>query len=189
MIADGDELAFSACVQRFTPRLFPYIKSIINSDLWVEDILQDMFTRLWNNRHKLKEVENPAAYIIRMAGRLALDLIKHKSVEVKAQYIIARQIQEQSTHATGDTYDRNYLEKLKRKALERLTPQQQLVYAFRYDHGLSYEEISKRLDISKNTVRNHLVAGISIMKQYLKGKEYIIAILYVIILFSFLKFS
>lgn len=168
LIAEGDEQAFSVCVHRFTPELFPYIKSMVQDDLWAEDLLQDLFIRLWKNRVKLPAVEKPGGYLNRMTVNMALDFIRHRSVEVKAQYRIARQLETSGNNPGAENFDRRFYESLLQSAVKQLTPHQQRAYRLRYDEELSYREIAVQMSISSNTVRNHLVAAMESLRAYLK---------------------
>jgi len=170
LIAGNNEEAFSECVHLFTPKLYPYIKSIIHADLWAEDLLQDIFIKLWKGREKLAEIDQPAAYLTRMAANLSLDFLKHRSIEVKTQYRIARQAEQHNAPPDGTPYDQQYYENLLKDAQALLTPRQQHIYLLRYEENYSYEQIAEKLAISRNTVRNHLVAAMEVIRNYFRKK-------------------
>jgi RNA polymerase sigma-70 factor (ECF subfamily) len=168
LIAEGDEQAFSACVHRFTPQLFPYIKSMVQEDLWAEDLLQNLFIKLWKNKEKLSTVEKPGGYLNRMAANLAVDFMRCRSVELKAQYRLARQLETFGSNPGAENFDRRIYERFLQRAVDQLTPQQQKAFRLRHIEQLSYQEIGVRMGISSNTVRNHLVASMASLRIYLK---------------------
>src|SRR5580692_4268982 len=65
-IAIGDETAFSIIFFRYTARLAPFVTHLLQSDSWCEEIIQDVFLRLWQSRMKLATIDNPSAYLYQM---------------------------------------------------------------------------------------------------------------------------
>jgi len=168
LIAEGDELAFTECFHRYTPLLHPYIYKLIHSELWAEDLLQNLFSKLWDNRAALKNVENPSAYLYRIAANLSFDFLKHHAVEVKAQYWLSRQLHQFNKDMGGEGIDFRMYERIVDEAVKNLSEQRRRVYLLKYEEGLSYEDIAQRLHISRNTVRNHLVESLQLIRDYLK---------------------
>ena len=72
-IATGDETAFSIIFFRYTARLAPFVTQLLQSDQWAEEIVQDVFLRLWQARQQLAMIEHPSAYLYQMASNRTLD--------------------------------------------------------------------------------------------------------------------
>ena len=170
-ISEDDASAFTELFNAYVIRLAPYIEKLLNSGFWAEEIIQDVFLKIWSTRHRLKDVENPSAYIYRMAANRAYDLMKKQASEIKLQYQIARRGAYQGKNYTEELTDLHFSEQLFSEAIHRLPPQQLLIYRLRHEDGLSYEEIRARLQISKNTVRNQLVSALDNIRRFLLQHE------------------
>lgn len=166
-IAESDESAFTQLFLAYTERLYPYVANLLNSELWAEEIIQDVFLKLWKNRHTLRDIDNPAAYLFRMAANRTLDHLKRHALEVKMQYHISRQSSHNGNNPTEEHLDFRISEHLLRAAVKSLPPQRQLVYKLKHEDGLSYEEIAGKLHISKHTVRNHIAEALQAIRTYL----------------------
>jgi RNA polymerase sigma-70 factor (ECF subfamily) len=128
--------------------------------------VQDVFLKIWVNRKDLLHVDNPSAYIYRMAANGSSDFLRKKAREVKLQYYIARH-QEKGINFTEQWTDFHISENLYKEALNKLSPQRARVYRMKYEEGMNYVEIMRYLKISKNTIRNHLVAAMDHLRNYL----------------------
>lgn len=165
-IARGDEQAFADIYLRYTEKLLPHVTRLLDSELWAEEIVQNVFTKLWEIRGSLVEVQNPNAFLYRMASNRTLDHLKHRAVEQKMQYRVARQAETFQKNVTQEDIDFRQSEKLFKEALSSLSPQQQLIYKLQREEGLSQEEIAGQLQLSKNTVRNHMAEALSNIRTY-----------------------
>jgi hypothetical protein len=65
-IATGDETAFSIIFFRYTARLAPFVTQLLQSDSWSEEIVRDVFLRLWQSRLQLATIEHPTAYAVKL---------------------------------------------------------------------------------------------------------------------------
>ncbi|OQP61113.1 hypothetical protein A3860_05185 [Niastella vici] len=167
-ISRGDEVAFAEIYLRYTEKLYPHVTRLLDSDLWAEEIVQDVFTKLWQVRQSLSSVENPSAYLYRMAGNRTLDHLKHHAIEVKMQYHMVREAEYLWNNSLEEHHD-SRISGIKR-AVEQLTAQKQLIFRLKHVEGLTYEEIAHKLQLSKNTVRNHLTEALHFIRTYLFKK-------------------
>jgi RNA polymerase sigma-70 factor (ECF subfamily) len=83
------------------------------------------------------------------------------------QYLLVRLAGSGSKNDTQEHLDFRLSEKLFKEAVTELTAQKQLIFRLKHEEGLSYEEIAQKLNLSKNTVRNHLAEALQIMRAYL----------------------
>jgi len=74
-IADGDHLAFRQFFDLYKEKLFTFIYGLTHSKVNTEEILQDVFLKFWEARSTLHKIDNPRAYIFRMARNRTLDLL------------------------------------------------------------------------------------------------------------------
>jgi RNA polymerase sigma-70 factor (family 1) len=166
-IATGDEAAFSIIFFRYTARLAPFVTRLLQSDSWSEEIVQDVFLRLWQSRLQLASIEQPSAYLYQMASNRTLDYIKRNARDVKLQYYAARWLAPATDHPDTQQ-DFREIDRLLKEAVNRLPAQRRKVYQLVREAGLSHAEIADQLQISKHTVRNHVAEALQEIRIYLR---------------------
>ncbi|WP_164735217.1 RNA polymerase sigma-70 factor [Pseudoflavitalea rhizosphaerae] len=166
LIALGDQDAFATLFRTYSNPLYKNALRMLKSEFWAEEIIQVVFTQLWQNRFNLEKVETPAAYLFRMVTNKARDRMRSHEREMKMQYWLAAQGNEET--GTGQKADQETLHQLLEKAVNTLSPQRKEVYLLKYQERLSYEEIAQKLGISKNTVRNHMTRALEEIRLFLQ---------------------
>ena len=116
-----------------------------------EDVVQNVFLKLWDKRDQLDELQNPKAYIIQMARNGALDAIK-KSNDVSEENIALEFVDEKNENEIVDDDIRLAIE----KAVTQLSPKCRLVFSLSRFEGLTNPEIAEYLDISIRTVETQI---------------------------------
>jgi RNA polymerase sigma-70 factor (ECF subfamily) len=140
---------------------------LLKSEFWAEEVTQEALLQVWESRHTLSTIENPASWLFRIVGNKCIDRMRRQQIELRAQYVI-NSISNDNQHA-GETekYDYDRLRKLITEAVNNLPEQQKLVYTLQQEEELSYKEIASRLGISPHTVRNHLVRAFNAIRNHL----------------------
>jgi RNA polymerase sigma-70 factor (family 1) len=155
LVAAGDEQAFA--------RLFHQHKQMVYNVAWTytedkslsEDILQDVFVIVWKKRETLPEVKDFAAYLYTVAKNRALDVLRKQSADrARENKTMIHQKSWVPDHTVNISEEG--MEALLQKALDILTPQQRRAFELRRMEDQSLEQISEAMDLSKNTVQNHL---------------------------------
>lgn len=143
---------------------------MLKSEFWAEEIVQEVFTQVWTSRSKLAEIESPAAYLFKITANRCLDRIRRQELEIKMQYLVNKALTREANTFQENSYDLNLIEKLIKEAVQQLPAQGKLVFELHRNKGLSYQEIADQLQISKNTVRNHMVKALHFIRSYLRNK-------------------
>lgn len=170
LIATGDEAAFAEIYLRYTEKLYPHVAKLLDADDWAEEIVQDVFTKLWQIRETLAAIDNPNAWLYLMAANRTIDHMRKMALEVKMQYHIARQAED---HLRIETASGNKLDARMagiKEVVEQLSPQRKLVFKLRHEEGLSYEEIAAQLNLSKSAVRDYLRLALQTIREGLRTK-------------------
>ncbi len=166
----GDEQAFTEFYLRYAKKLYPRITRLMETESWAEEIIQEVFAKLWKVRHTLGGVENPQAYLYRMAGNRTLDFLKSRSAEVKLRYHVARMADGAQEDQTTQWFDFRRAQQLYQEAVERLPEKRRVVFQLKHEGGMSYEEIGSHLNLSTNTVRNQLARALDSIRRFLLEK-------------------
>ena len=169
-IAAGDQLAFSQIFEKYFEQIHWRATHLLKSGFWADEIVQEVFVQLWVGRAKLADIENPAAYLFRMAYNRCFDRIRRQESENRVQYLLNQMSEASDTNYQFSGHDYNLLEKLIQEAIDSLPAQGRTVYLLLRQENLTYEEVAEKLTISKNTVRNHMVKNLQHIRSYMQQK-------------------
>ena len=181
-IAGGDELAFEQVFHRYTPKLLSFIKKITRNDSLSAELIQETFMRLWMKREQLKDIENPSAWIYRIASNLSLNYLQKQSNRKQLLYKMAPV---ENAASPEDLIDVKELNQIIKEAIDHLPERRQEVYRLSREAGLSHQQIADKLNISVNTVKNQIVTSLKFIQQSInKQKGRTICLLFIFFIFE-----
>lgn len=166
-VANGDEKCFRQLFFKYHQLLGTHIYRLTNSLDIAEEIVQDVFLKLWTSREALSEVHNFKAYLFVVSKNHTLNCMRKRSKERmyirKSEENFARDYSD--SEAESDIY-RSLLD----EAINRLPAQQQKVYLLSRHERLRYAEVASRLDISRETVKKYLQIATASIIEYVQEK-------------------
>ena len=175
-ISEGDEKAFKTFFLYYYPRIKGFINGLLQSQEEAEDLSQDIFLTLWNNRSSLHTINNLKPYLFRISKNAV-----YRHIE---RTLLFRNYQQKETekyipplesNETDDNIHLKELELLVTMVVEKMPPQRQKIYkslrTFWSTHlsvsGMNNEEIARELSINKRTVENHLSQALTDIRKAL----------------------
>ncbi len=165
-IAGGSMSSFELLYQHFHRDLYRFARHIVKSDALAQDVVQDVFVRLWENRHKLQKELSIKSYLFTICRNLSLNLLEKAAREAHlCEEILRAYVPNAAADEAKETY-----EKLAQAALEQLPPVRRRVFELAKIEGLSYDQIAQQLHISPGTVSDHIVKANRFLKQYVKNQ-------------------
>jgi len=167
MIA-GDATAFRELYEAYQGRIFLFAFRFTKSKAAAEEIVQEVFVKLWEKREQIKIEKNFSAYITRVARNLILDGLKRAALDKKAQQKIYANMQALRS-TTAEVLLQKELDRLHHQAINNLSPQRKKVYLLSREEELSYEQIAEKLGISRNTVRNLMTSALQSIREDLSN--------------------
>lgn len=177
-IANGDEGAFRLLFDQYSARFYALARRMSNSPDVADEMVQEIFLKIWVNRATLPSINNPESYFFTILYRQLFKHFKKLALERKLLRLIAESPSFQEI--TDETILLQESERLVNEAVAKLPTQQQLVFRLSKQDGLSREQIAAELKISPNTVRNHLADAMKSIRIYLQRA----AIVYFLFYFS-----
>lgn len=178
-ISKHDQKAFDLLFEKYRNRLYNYLFKITKSSETAEEIVLDVFLKIWQGRALLNEVDNFEAFLFRIAHNKALDFLRWAKKRQTAQIEIWSQIQELAARETADSkISLQETQNVILQAVRQLSPQRRKVFELSRDHGLTYEQIAKRMHISSHTVRNHVAASLKFIRYNLAANAHLLCLLY-----------
>jgi len=174
-VAEGDRLAFKRLYDHYWNDLYTLALSFLKSPDWAEDLVQELFLRVWVKRETLPAIDQFKSYIFIMLRNEIISALRHKSRTIKLHEKYRQQIpgsfllKDQDGSVGPDGYvNLKELEQLIRQAIAQLPPPQGLLIELTREQGLSHEEIAGRLGMAKKTVSNTLTKALNNIRLYLR---------------------
>jgi len=175
---EGDESAFKCVYDAYYRKVYQYAYSYLKNKEQSEEIVQETFLKIWITRERLNEQLPVAPYLFTICHRLVFDAFR-KAATVN---ILKANLQKINTETDNHTEEIIFVSDLKRfsdHAIAELPKQQQMVFKLSRSEELTYEEIAARLNISKNTVRNHLVVALKSLRAQFESQGVLYALLFI----------
>jgi RNA polymerase sigma-19 factor, ECF subfamily len=163
-ISEDDRHAFRDFYQRYTPVLYPFVKSLCNDEALCEDIVQEIFIKMWDNRANAINIKQVKSYLFKAAkNRFLNELRKQKNERNLVNNNTYNEI-DTETPEIQLTFKENM--RLGQEALSKLSPRKKLIVEMSTREELSLDEIASRVGISKNVVKKLLYQGLAMMRKY-----------------------
>jgi RNA polymerase sigma-70 factor (ECF subfamily) len=153
-IQHDDEHAFSTLFREYYERLYLFAGRFVKDPQIAENVVQDVFVKLWINKNEIAITHNIKAYLYTAVKNHALNYIKQDKRLIPLEESL------ESTEAGNASPEEDFIndEHLKaiHKAVEDLPEQCRKIYQMKKYDDLSYKEISEVLGISINTVKTQM---------------------------------
>jgi RNA polymerase sigma-70 factor (ECF subfamily) len=135
----------------------------LRSAALAQEITQDVFIKIWATRERLPQVNNFSAYLFIVTRNELISALRKKGLE---QTNLSETLEESGWIPDQQLqYKESY--KLLLEAIEALPPGRRTVFKLSRLEGLSYDEIARQLDISRNGVKDHIVKALLFLRTYL----------------------
>ncbi|MFH2141453.1 MAG: RNA polymerase sigma-70 factor [Bacteroidota bacterium] len=156
--------------------LCAYANKYINDIADSEEIVQDVFFKLWNKRENLEITSSIQSYLYRSVRNSSLNILKHINIREEYKEHHKREISYEESNFDEEIL-LTELEKKIAETIEKLPPERRKIFILsRYD-GLKYREIAEMLNISVKTVENQMGKAIKYMRENLSDYLTIIILL------------
>ncbi|NLA50003.1 MAG: RNA polymerase sigma-70 factor [Bacteroidales bacterium] len=168
-IRKGDVRQFESLFRTFYVSLVRYAFSFVRDHDTAEEIVQDVFYRIWAGREKINIKRSLSAYLFRAVHNSCLHLLEHRKVVEKHEKEIIRE-RETNPESASDLVEYNDLLSAVADVLERLPARSGQIFCMNRFEGLKYAEIAEKLQISVKTVEAGMSRALKEFKKALKEK-------------------
>lgn len=147
---------------------------IINNKVSSEDIVQDVFFKLWENRKKIQIQTSLKAYLNRMVFNESISYLRKNKELINFSDNI--EIEDVNTNIADKRVEHKELRKIIDSAINKLPPACKTIFLLSRIDELSYKQIAEKLDISIKTVENQMGKALRILRQSIKYDFVLLAI-------------
>jgi RNA polymerase sigma-70 factor (ECF subfamily) len=165
-VAEGDERAFERIFHHYRPKIYSYAYQLFGNIQMADELVQEVFLKVWLNRDKLPHILKFDSWLFIIARNQVFDMLKLLAKETTARRQMARLLDPDANSVEDHILDKENELRL-RHALDHLSPQQKLIFTLSRQQGMKHEEIATQLNISRNTVKTHLVHALKTLRDIL----------------------
>ena len=163
LLSERNEKAFEQVFKSNYKNLHAYACTIVKDDVMAEEMVQNVFYKIWEKTAQLSISGSVAAYLYRAVYNESLNYLKHQKVKAAYQNYSAYQMKNTADSASKKVLYKELAEKL-HHALNELPEQCRTVFQLSRFEELRYREIAAQLNISVKTVENHMGKALKLLR-------------------------
>ncbi len=161
------EKGFELLVQKYTARIYSLVRKMVIIHDDTEDLVQDIFLKIWINIQSFRGDSELFTWIYRIAYNETINFLNKKNkrffIPVDDYQMLQLQTVENDAFFSGDT-----IEKRLQKALTQLPPKQKAIFEMRYFENMKHQDIAEILNISLGNVKSQYHNAVEKIKKFVK---------------------
>ncbi len=166
-LKEGNLQAFSQLFDRYGKRLYHFSLGYLKSPQDAEEIVQEVFLKIWHNRDEMAEAGSFESYLFTIARNGILNTIrKSKSEQAYLNYL---KIHPTKNVLLEEELNFHELEKAYRSAIEQLSPKRKEIFLLSKEQSLTNAQIAQKMNISIKTVENQMTSALSEIRKNLRS--------------------
>ena len=166
-LKEGDLVAFNHLFDRYGKRLFHFSIGYLKSAENAEEIVQEVFLRIWETRFELSAQKSIEAYLFTIARNGILNTIRKSKSE--QAYLNYTKINSGKSVLLDEELNFTELEEAYNQVIEQLSPRRKEIFLLSKAQSFSNVEIAKKMNISVKTVENQMTSAISEIRKNLRS--------------------
>lgn len=162
-VAAGDDKAFGTIFHHYRRRIYAYAFHLSGSSGQADELVQEVFLKVWLNRDKIPHILRFDNWLFTIARNQIFDMLKGMAKEAALRRQMASLLDPDANPVEDGVLHKENEERLQ-QALNRLPPRQRLIFTLSRHEGMKHEEIASHLQISRHTVKTHLVQALKTLR-------------------------
>jgi RNA polymerase sigma-70 factor (family 1) len=163
-----DEAAFECIFRRLSEPVFRFVCGMVQNEALAHDITQDTFAKLWSIRDRMSTVDSLRAYVFQMARNRVYNHQRDEQVRRDNEESLQAAHPDSSPPSPDNILDADMLRSKLEHWIDELPDRQREALTLRRQNDLSHDEIAEIMDISSNTVNNHIVRAMKFLRNRLR---------------------
>ncbi|MCA9734412.1 RNA polymerase sigma-70 factor [candidate division KSB1 bacterium] len=170
-ISIGNQNAFKALFHQWQPRIYRYIWLRVRNVQIAEDLVQEVFFRLWQKRQHLPQSSNFTAFIFQIAHNLVVDWTRKNKVRSQAMATLGAK--NEISPAANDQIEASELNQAVTAAISNLPPAMQNAFVLHRMENLTYKQIAEVMNISVKTVEKHISKALQRLRDIFRKQDFL----------------
>jgi len=162
-ISEGDEKAFSEIYLKFKPDLYRLVNSILKSSDLTNDTCQEIFIKIWEDRHRLVAIHSFKSYLLTTGKNHSLNVMRKISVDEQRMSVFVSNYNE-ACNGIEERIQTDEYYRFLQTVLSTLTPQSRRVFQLCRQQGMSYDEAGAAMGVSKSLIKKHMMRSMKILR-------------------------
>jgi RNA polymerase sigma-70 factor (ECF subfamily) len=159
-ISQGQETALSSLLSIFTKKLTDFAQAMLHNRSVAEEIVEDVFIKLWLRRSTITSIENLQVYLYVSVKNACLNEITRKSMEISSRPIEYFENEIYDNETPADTLINSETLAHVNEIIDCLPPRCKLIFKLIREDGLNYKAVAEILSISINTIDNQMATAV-----------------------------
>jgi RNA polymerase sigma-70 factor (ECF subfamily) len=155
-----DQLAYKELFTSFYPALIQFVSGIIKSRQTAEEIVSDLFLKIWEKRKTLEEIQNLRVYCFVAARHLSINQLEKQKRQKHADIDDYKTLLFHSAPDPEECMISAEMLRLIHDVVEELPPRCKLSFKLVKEHGFKYREAAEILQVSEKTIENQLAIAL-----------------------------
>ncbi|TYR36215.1 RNA polymerase sigma-70 factor [Sphingobacterium phlebotomi] len=169
-LKSGDAKAFVEIYDAYHKGIFLFIHKYLRDDMSTEDIVHEVFMKIWEIKERIDPDKSFIAYMYRIARNATYKELKKRLEHASLDIFESEGTEPLATESLEESYQAKEYDLLLDHAVKSLPPQRQKVFVLCRQEGKTYEEVANQLCISPYTVKEHMSLAMKSIQDYM-GKK------------------
>lgn len=165
-IKAGNMLAFDLLYKKYCGRIYKFGYSLLKSKEETENLLQEVFLSLWEHRFNVENNASVKSFLFTVTYNSAISFLRKKAKDNEF-FKYLKSLQEPSDVPVDVALNYRELETRLEEIINGLPQRQKEIYLMHKVEGLKYAEIAERLNLSVNTIENHMARALRTIRDKL----------------------
>jgi len=163
LLKEGDKAAFTEIYNRYKQLLQSHAYKKLGDFDEVKDVLQDLFTQLWQKRADIPETTNLSGYLYIAVRNKVFNLLAHRNINDNYIQSLQEFVREENYVTDLLVREKEFLAMINQE-IDALPPKMRTVFRFSRNSGLSHKEIASQLNLSEQTVSKQITNALKILR-------------------------
>jgi RNA polymerase sigma-70 factor (ECF subfamily) len=181
-IAVGDVIAFNEVYDSYHPVLLPYIERIIENNHLAQEIVHDVFVKLWEKGTSLKEVLNPEGWLRDVSCKISINYYRQ---EQRRRQMMSDIEQGAATVSGYEEIDFRFLRSLLGKGIKQLPGEYRRLVRLHLEQGKGRRQLARELNLPEKNIRSKLEQAWRLLREFIR--EHIGIFLFMLLLLAVLR--
>jgi RNA polymerase sigma-70 factor (ECF subfamily) len=163
---NGDHHSFKVLYQKYAPKLYGFSRKYLSSDEDAEEIVQEIFLRIWEKKENIDENQSFSSYIFQAAKHRIFNGFR-KKVNEQAYLDFVIYADNASSNFTDMEVEYQEIKSKAEAVISAMPPKRQEIFRLSREQGLKNKEIAEKLQISIKTVENQMGQALKFLREEL----------------------